>query len=296
MRILIIGADGQLGTDLCKVIPKNEQIPLTIQDIDITDREKTFQVIKKHSPDVVINTAAFHNVDKCEVEVESAFAVNANGVEHVAEACKENKSVLVHISTDYVFDGEKGNPYVETDKPNPQSVYAKSKLAGEKDVKDILDKYFIVRSSGLYGVVGCMGKGGTNFVEGMLKRASSQPELKVVADEVLSPTYTFDLASKINQLIWTKHYGLYHIVNHGECSWYEFTSKLFELLDRKVTIHKANSAEFKTKARRPKYSVLKNAHLEKLGMDDLRPWPEALKPYLIEKGHLPAGKAGLKPQ
>ncbi|MEE8638197.1 MAG: dTDP-4-dehydrorhamnose reductase [Candidatus Margulisiibacteriota bacterium] len=286
MKILIIGADGQLGSDLCKVIPKKEQIPLTIRDIDITDKDKTFQVIKKHSPDIVVNTAAFHSVDKCEDEVELAFTVNAEGVKHVAEACKESKAVLVHISTDYVFDGEKGKPYVETDRPNPQSVYAKSKLSGENYVEDVLDKYFIVRTSGLYGAAGCLGKGGGNFVEGMLKRASSQPELKVVTDEVLSPTYTFDLASKINQLIRTEHYGLYHIVNHGECSWHEFTSKIFELLGRKITMLKALSADFKTKARRPKYSVLKNTHLEKFGMDDLRPWPDALKAYLIEKGHL----------
>lgn len=296
MKILVIGADGQLGSDLCKVIPKEERVPLTIQDIDITDKEKTFKVIKEHAPDVVINTAAFHNVDKCEDNKDLAFSVNAEGVKHVAAACKEFGAVLAHISTDYVFDGEKGSSYVETDRPDPQSVYARSKLAGESNLAKILDKYFIVRSSGLYGTAGCMGKGGGNFVEGMLKRASSQPELKVVTDEVLSPTYTFDLASKINQLIRTKHYGLYHIVNHGECSWYEFTSKIFELLGRKITMLKALSADFKTKARRPQYSVLKNANLEKLGMDDLRPWPDALKAYLIEKGHLPAGKAGLKPQ
>jgi dTDP-4-dehydrorhamnose reductase len=194
---------------------------------------------------------------------------------------------MVHISTDYVFDGEKGKPYLETDPPNPQSVYAKSKLAGEQSVKNSLKKHFIVRSSGLYGVAGCMGKGGGNCVENMLKRAASQPELRVATDEVLSPTYTLDLADKINQLIRTKHYALYHIVNHGECSWYEFTRKIFELLDRKVIIKKAVSADFKTKAKRPKYSVLKNSGLEKIGMDDLRSWQEALKAYLIEKGHLP---------
>ncbi len=286
MKILIIGADGQLGTDLCKVIPKKEQVPLTIQDIDITDREKTFQVIKKHSPDVIINTAAYHNVDKCEDEPALAFAVNAEGVKHVAEACREAKAVLVHISTDYVFDGEKGSPYVETDPPNPLSVYAKSKYTGEQNVKEVLEKHFIVRSTGLYGVAGCLGKGGTNFVEGMLKRAETQPELKVVTDEVLSPTYTLDLAGKINQLVRTKHFGLYHIVNHGECSWYEFASMIFDLLGRRVTIQKATSSEFKTKARRPKYSVLRNANLEKIGLDDMRPWQEALKAYLVEKGHL----------
>ncbi|MFH1684444.1 MAG: dTDP-4-dehydrorhamnose reductase [Candidatus Margulisiibacteriota bacterium] len=286
MKILIIGADGQLGTDLCKVIPKNEQIPLTIKDIDITDKANTLEVIKKHSPDVVVNTAAYHHVDKCEDNRDLAFSVNAYGAKHVAEACKQAGAALVHISTDYVFDGKKGSPYVETDLPHPLSVYAESKYAGEQYAQDILDKYFIVRSTGLYGVAGCLGKGGTNFIEGILTRADSQPELRVVTDEVLSPTYTFDLAQKINELIRTKHYGLYHIVNHGSCSWYEFTCKIFELLGRKIIIHKTTSADFKTKAKRPQYSVLKNAALEKLGRDDLRPWPEALAAYLVEKGHL----------
>jgi len=286
MKILIIGADGQLGTDLCKVIPKKEQVPLTIKDIDVTDREKTLAVIKKHSPNIIINTAAYHNVDKCEDEPALAFAVNAEGVKHVAEACRENRAVLVHISTDYVFDGEKGSPYVETDPPNPLSVYAKSKYTGEQNVRETLEEYFIVRSAGLYGVAGCLGKGGTNFVEGMLKRAETQPELKVVTDEVLSPTYTLDLAGKINQLARTKHFGLYHVVNHGECSWHEFACKIFEFLGRKITIHKVNASEFKTKARRPKYSVLRNVNLEKIGLDNMRPWQEALKAYLMEKGHL----------
>ena len=286
MKILIIGADGQLGTDLCKVIPKKEQIPLTIKDIDITDREKTFAVIKKHSPDIVINTAAYHHVDKCEDEPALAFTVNSDGVKHVAEACRDLDAVLVHISTDYVFDGEKGSPYVETDTPNPLSVYAKSKYAGELTVVQTLKKYFIVRSTGLYGVAGCLGKGGTNFVEGMLRRAETRPELRVVTDEILSPTYTLDLAGKIHQLVRTRNFGLYHIVNHGECSWYDFTCKIFDLLGQKVTIHKVSASEFKTKAPRPKYSVLRNANLEKLGMDDMRSWQEALKAYLIEKGHL----------
>jgi dTDP-4-dehydrorhamnose reductase len=285
MKILIIGADGQLGTDLCKVIPKEEQIPLTIKDIDITIKEKTFEVIKNYAPEVVINTAAYHHVDSCEDNEFAALAVNTIGVKYIAEACKQTGSALVHISTDYVFDGEKGSPYLESDCPDPLSIYGISKLAGELCVKYMLDKYFVIRTTGLYGVAGCLGKGGGNFVENMLQRAASQSELRVVADEVLSPTYTFDLARKINELIRTKHYGLYHIVNHGGCSWYEFASKIFELLGRKVTIHKTTASEFKSKARRPKYSILNNANLAKIGMDDMRSWSEALKAYLIEKGH-----------
>jgi dTDP-4-dehydrorhamnose reductase len=286
VKILIIGADGQLGTDLCKVIPKNEQVPLTIQDIDITDKDKTLAVVRQHSPAIVINTAAYNNVDQAEIDKEQAYAVNALGVKNVAEACQEVGAVLVQISTDYVFDGKKKAPYVETDAPEPLSVYAKSKLAGEKYVQETLDKHFIVRTTGLYGVAGCLGKGGTNFVESMLKRADSQPELRVVADEIVSPTYALDLAVKMDQLIRTGQFGLYHIVNHGQCSWYEFTCKIFELLGRQVSIKKVTSAEFKARAERPRYSVLQNANLAKLGLDDLRPWQQALAAYLNEKKYL----------
>jgi len=287
MKILLIGADGQLGTDLAKVIPKEKLIPLTIKDLDITKRGEVSQVLEKYSPDVVINTAAFHRVDDCEDQVLEAFLVNTVGVKYLTEACLRINAALVHISTDYVFDGEKKSPYVETDFPNPQSVYAISKLAGEQVVRRYLTKYFIVRSSGLYGAAGCLGKGGGNFVENMIKRAETQKELRVVTDEVLAPTYTLDLARKIYELVQTSHYGLYHIVNHGECSWYDFTVKIFELLRKKeIKILPVASAEFKTKAKRPKYSVLSNARLASLGLDDLRDWREALRAYLIEKGYL----------
>ena len=286
MKILIIGADGQLGTDLCKIIPQEELIPLTLKDLDITDKEQVSRVIRKYSPEMVINTAAFHQVDKCEEQAALAFSVNAIGVKYVAEACREVDAALVHISTDYVFDGAKKAPYVETDAPNPQSIYAISKLSGELCVKYVLQKRFIVRSSGLYGVAGCMGKGGANFVENMILRSSAQPELKVVTDEVLAPTYTLDLARKVYQLLQTKHYGLYHIVNHGACSWYDFTVKLFELLGQKVKIRPAGPTDFKNGAKRPAYSVLKNDNLARRGMDDLRGWQAALKAYLAEKGYL----------
>ena len=286
MKILIIGADGQLGADLCRVIPKEEQIPLSIKDIDITNHEQTFHVIKKHVPSIVINTAAYHQVDNCEDNEELAIAVNVFGVKNVAQACREIGAALVHISTDYVFDGQKDGSYLESDLPCPLSFYGISKLAGEYCVRYVLEKCFIVRSSGLYGVAGCLGKGGTNFIENMIERAGSQAELRVVTDEVLSPTYTLDLAKKIYALIGTNQYGLYHIVNHGSCSWHKFACKIFELLQKKVEIKKTTAAEFKAKARRPKNSVLKNANLEKLGLDDLRPWQEALKAYLIQKGHM----------
>jgi dTDP-4-dehydrorhamnose reductase len=290
MRILVIGADGQLGSDLCRVISPEELIPLTIKELDITRREIVHSVIKKYQPGIVVNTAAFHHLDKCEDAPETAFAVNAVGAKYVAEACREIDAVLAYVSTDYIFDGGKEIPYVETDMPNPQSVYAVSKLAGEQCVKYVLDKYFIVRSAGLYGTAGCMGKGGGNFVENMLARAEKQPSLKVVTDEILSPTYTFDLASKINALVRTGQYGTYHVVNHGSCSWYEFTCKIFELLKREVDVQKVTGETFKARVKRPKYSVLKNAELEKIGLDDMRSWQEALEAYLLAKGYLPAGR------
>ena len=282
----MIGADGQLGSDLCRVIAPEEIIPLTIKELDITSREAVHTIVKKYQPGIVINTAAFHHVDKCEDEVETAFNVNAVGVKYVAEACREHGVVLVQISTDYVFDGEKETPYVETDIPNPRSVYAASKLAGEQCAKYMLDKYFIVRSSGLYGAAGCMGKGGSNFVKNMIARAKQEPFLKIVTDKMVSPTYTMDLAEKINELMRTERYGTYHVVNHGSCSWHDFARKIFDLLGRTVEVHKVTGQNYKTPAKRPKYSVLKNAELEKIGLDDMRSWQEALEAYLIAKGYL----------
>jgi dTDP-4-dehydrorhamnose reductase len=289
MKIMIIGADGQLGADLCQVVPQAEQIPLTHKDIDVTDRSQVQAVFKKYRPDTVINTAGYSRVDDAEDHETLAFSVNTIAVKYLADACRESGAALVHLSTDYVFDGQKTTPYEESDNPNPQSIYGVSKAAGENCLKYILEKYFIIRSSGLYGCAGCKGKGGGNFIENMIGRAADRPELNVVTDEIVSPTYTRDLAAKIYQLVQTGHYGLYHIANHGECSWYEFTVKIFELLGQKVTVNKVLSSEYKTKARRPHYSVLKNGRLAALGLDDLRPWPEALKAYLIARGYLKGG-------
>ncbi|MDI6731783.1 MAG: dTDP-4-dehydrorhamnose reductase [Candidatus Margulisbacteria bacterium] len=286
MRIAIIGADGQLGSDLCRVIPKEEQVPLTINDVDITSKEATSAVIGKIASSIVINTAACHNVDACEDNAGPAFAVNTFGVRNLALACQGVGAALVHISTDYVFDGEKKSPYTEEDIPRPLSIYGISKLAGEYCIRYILGKYFIVRTTGLYGAAGCLGKGGGNFVENIIKQANTKTELKVVNDEVLSPTYAFDLAKQIYQLVKTHYYGLYHIVNHGQCSWYEFTRKIFQLLERDVKVQPINSSAFPAKARRPKYSALGNANLNKMKLDNMPAWEDALKAYLIAKGHL----------
>jgi len=288
MKILLIGANGQLGTDIQKIIDKSELIPLTISDIDVTDKDSVSANINKYKPNVVINTSAYHRVDDCEYHQDNAFAVNAIGVKNLCLACREIDAALVHISTDYVFDGKKGKPYVETDRPNPGTVYGASKLAGEEYIRTDLKKYFLIRTCGLYGVAGCLGKGGGNFVETMLDLAKQKPVIRVVGDQIVSPTYTLDLAHKIGQLIRTQHYGLYHIANKGECSWYEFAKKIFKLTSTKVNLERATTAEFQSKATRPAYSVLDNYNLRKLGLDDLRTWDKALEAYLEEKKYINA--------
>lgn len=286
MKIAIIGADGQLGTDLCKVIDKSERIPLTIADINITNLLACDKIIQKFKPDVVINTAAYHRVDDCEDNDVEAYRINAYGVKNLAIACRNNHSSLLHVSTDYVFDGEKKFPYTEEDVPKPKTAYGISKLAGEFFVRYILDRHFIIRTSGLYGVAGCLGKGGGNFVENMIKIAKTGQNIKVVTDEIITPTYTMHLARKIHQLIRTKHYGLYHMTNNGQCSWWEYAVKIFGLLKIDVKVDKTTASEFKTKANRPKYSVLENKNLKSLGMDDMPQWEDGLRDYLVEKRYL----------
>ena len=283
MKIVIIGADGQLGHDLCRVIDRSEQIPLTIKDIDITDREQCEKVLTKASPQIVINTAAYNKVDEAETNPDEAFKVNAEGAKNVALSCKKLGAVMVHFSTDYVFDGTKTVPYIETDLPDPRSAYGKSKLAGETLVRGSLEKYFMIRTAGLFGIAGCLGKGGGNFVESILRQAQAGKEIKVVDDEVFSPTYTLDLAQKLNELVRTDHFGLYHLTNAGQCSWYEFAEKIMEYSGIKTKLIRIKVAELKALASRPKYSVLDNYNLRKIGLKDLRPWPEALKDYLAER-------------
>ncbi|MEM3432972.1 MAG: dTDP-4-dehydrorhamnose reductase [Candidatus Methanomethyliaceae archaeon] len=284
MRIVVIGANGQLGTDLVKVLNNWDLVPLTHADLDICDFVRTRKVLTELKPDIVINTAAFNRVDDAEDQPEKAFWVNTYAVRNLAQVCTDLDCTLMHISTDYVFGGEKRTPYTEDDPPNPLNVYGVSKLAGEYFARNICPKHFIVRTSGLYGVAGSSGKGG-NFVETMVRLAREGKPIRVVTDQVLTPTYTKDLAQKIKELLTTEAYGLYHITNSGQCSWYEFASKIFELLGMKPDFGPTTSVEFGAKARRPAYSVLAHERLKQLGKDDLRPWPEALKAYLEEKGH-----------
>ena len=288
MKVLVTGANGQLGTDLCRILQHFEVIPLTHSDIEISDMSSVKQAFDKYKPDIVINTAAYVRVDDCESEPDKAFSVNALGARNVAVAAHELEAKLVHISTDYVFGGEAepcATPYTEFDTPIPPSIYGKSKLAGEDLVRHLCPRHFVVRTSGLFGTAGSSGKGG-NFVETMLKLGKERDELRVVNDQIFSPTYTQDLARKIAQLITTDYYGIFHITNKCYCSWHEFTTEILKQAGLKTLVIPITPDQYPQKARRPRFSVLGNYQLKLLGMDDMRPWQEALKDYMKEKGHI----------
>jgi dTDP-4-dehydrorhamnose reductase len=279
VKILLIGADGQLGTDLRKVLARHEVILSTIQTLDITNNGQVRSTFHEVMPELVINTAAFHVVDRCETDVMPALQVNAFGVRNLALACREIKATLVHFSTDYVFDGSASTPYSETDSPNPVSAYGISKLAGEKFIGYLWERNFTIRTCGLYGHAGLEGKG-MNFVETMLKKARAGDSLRVVDDQRLTPTSTRELARKVAELIETEHFGLYHITSNGDCTWYEFAREIFTQAGIEADLSATSQKEYRAAARRPAYSVLRNGHLQKHGLDDLKDWREALRDYL----------------
>ena len=255
---------------------------LAHEDLDIRDGAAIRAMLARVRPAVVVNTAAFHNVPKCETEPANAFAVNAIAARELATACTEAGARLVHVSTDYVFDGAKREPYVESDRPNPLNVYAISKLAGEYGVLSAGDDHQVVRSSGLYGVRPCRAKGG-NFIDTMFRLAKEKPEVKVVNDEVLTPTFTADLAGQIRVLALEGPPGLYHATNAGSCSWYEFARAIFELGRLQTPLFPTSVKEFAAPVKRPFYSVLDNATARAAGLDRMRPWHEALADYMARR-------------
>jgi dTDP-4-dehydrorhamnose reductase len=282
MKIAIIGSNGQLGCDLVKALSREDLLLLTHSQIEISDSKSVNKIFQEHRPAVVINTAAFHHVSNCESDDLRAFKVNSLGAKYLAECCLEFNSILVQISTDYVFDGMKDKPYLEDDLPNPLNVYGLTKLAAEYYIRSLLDKYFIIRTSALYGINRCRGKNG-NFIDAMLKIYKDGEKIRVVNDEILSPTYSLDLAVMIKRLINTNSYGLFHITNQGSCSWYEFAEKIFEFLGIDIDITPVKARYFQSAVRRPAYSVLESKRLDNLGLGNLRPWQEALKDYLKER-------------
>jgi len=259
--------------------------PLSHSQVECTEADSVQRVLSEIRSDIVVNCAAFVHVDECEDRPEKALRVNALGALHVARACAELNSLCVYVSSDYVFDGEQAEPYTEEDTPHPLNVYGNSKLAGEYFVRSLCSKHLVLRTSGLYGVTGSSGKGG-NFVETMIRLAKEREPIRVVNNQVLTPTYTKDIAHTIKELLQTKAYGLYHVTNSGKCSWYEFAANIFELLGLKPDFGQTTAAAFGSKAHRPRYSVLAHDGLKRLGLVAPRPWPEALKAYLQEKGYL----------
>lgn len=283
MRYAVIGAQGQLGRDLCPRL-SGDVIPLQRDKAEITKIDLLRATLTELRPDVVINCAAYNFVDRAETEPEAAFAVNAWGVRNLAIACRDLSLTLVHISTDYVFgfDEERQTPWTETDAPGPVSVYGLSKLSGEYLVRAICPRHFVVRTCGLYGVWGSGGKGG-NFVETMLRVAGQGKPLRVVADQMCTPSYTVDVAEGLVALMQTGRYGLYHLTNSGACTWHEFARSIFDQAGVKAELSAITSRDFGAPARRPGYSVLSMRKYEELGVKPLRPWKEALGEYLRER-------------
>lgn len=282
MKIVLLGANGQLAFDLKSSLATHELLPLTRSDFDVTNtplmRSRLFEI----QPDVIINTTAFHQVDLCESRPGDAFNVNAVAVFHLALIASEVGARLVHLSTDYVFDGQQHTPYTEDSFPRPISVYGNSKLAGENFVQSICSRHLLVRTCGLYGIAGSSGKG-ENFVETMIRKARMGEGIRVVSDQIVGPTPTADLAEQIGILIETEHYGLFHASSEGSCSWFDFATAIFELSSLEPKLEPTIKESYRTPASRPPFSVLENQRLKKFGINRMRGWREGLADYLKTK-------------
>lgn len=280
MKIAVIGANGQLGTDLVEVLSANDEvIGLTHADIEITNIDSIDDVLTTVKPDIILNTAAYHVVPDAEKFPEKAFLLNGTSVLNLAKICQEKRIRFLHYSTDYVFDGAKQRPYTEDDKPNPLNVYANTKLSGEYFALNYCDNSFVVRVSGIYGKVPCRAKGG-NFVSTMLKLAQEKPEVRVVNDEVLTPTPTYWIAKCTEKLIETEAFGLYHMSCQGEVSWYEFAKTIWDTLKIKTPLYPASVKDSPLVVKRPFYSVLDNYNLRKIGLDIMPEWRSSLHSFL----------------
>lgn len=276
MKIIVTGANGQLGTELVYQL-KNSEVeifPFTKEELDITNLDHVYEVTRKIQPNIIINAAAYTKVDKAETERELAFSVNAYGQRNLAIAAEEVGAKICYISTDYVFDGLATEPYEEHAVVNPLGVYGKSKYAGEQLTQTLSTKYFIVRTAWVYGEYG------PNFVKTMLRLSEERTELGVVHDQIGSPTYTVDLASFVIELVKSDKYGIYHCTNSGTCSWYEFAKAIFEEVGKDIIVNPLTTDQYPTPAKRPNYSVLGNTTLIVNGFSPIRHWREGLKAFL----------------
>lgn len=282
MRVLITGGKGQLAHDLIRAFATDDVVAPSRAVLDIADAGAINAAFERHEPEVVLNTAAFHKVDLCESEPESSFALNAAAPQRLSAACRDRGALFVHFSTDYVFDGEHREPYRETDRVNPVSVYGASKAAGEMAIRATNDRHLIVRTTGLYGIAGMTSRHG-NFVETMLRLAGRGEPIGVVGDQVLTPTYTPDLALTVARLVRTGAAGTFHVTSSGQCSWYEFAEEIFRQAGVPVQLQYTTQAQRPVPARRPAYSVLGHEGLIRAGVPDLRHWRDALGAYLASR-------------
>jgi dTDP-4-dehydrorhamnose reductase len=279
MRICIVGANGQLGRDLIDTLSGHEVISFSRKDFDVTDHARARQVITKAVPEMIVNLTAYHRVDDCEAKPDLAYNVNVLGALNLVRVANDLHAKVVQLSTDYVFDGNKSTPYVESDEAMPLSIYGNSRLAGEYLVRSQARHFVLIRTCGLYGRAGSQGKGG-NFVETMLKKARNHEAIQVVNDQTVTPTATADLARQLALLLNSPHEGLFHVTNEGACTWYEFAAAVFEIAGVSANLTPTTSAAYKTPARRPRYSVLENRRLKDLGLNRMLSWRDALIEYL----------------
>jgi dTDP-4-dehydrorhamnose reductase len=275
-KVLVSGSGGQLGLELAQLLPRrgHEVVALSREQLDVADFGAVKHALEEHSPGVVVNAAAYTDVDGCETETDVAYSVNALGPRNLAQLCGERGCELLHVSTNYVFDGRSDRPYEPYDTPNPLSVYGRTKIAGEEYVRHLTNRWYVIRSAGVYGK-------GHNFVRTMLRLGVEREVLEVKDDEFISPTYAADLAEGIVGTIEGGRYGLYHLTNAGSCSWYEFAKEIFEIAGVEVEV--VPVSEYPLPAARPANGILSN-----MGSQRLRHWREALEDYLAREGAISA--------
>ena len=276
MRVLVTGINGQLGHDVCKILNNkgHEVIGAGRESIDLENLDSIDSYIKKINPQGIIHCAAYTNVEGAEIHKHTCRKINSLAVRQIAISSRKLDIPIIYISTDYVFDGKKNGEYYESDIPNPINVYGESKLEGEKFIQELSKKYFIVRTSWVFG------QNGNNFVNTMLNLSKKTKKLSVVSDQIGSPTYTKDLANVLVDMIESDEYGIYHVTNEGFCSWAEFAKTIFESANIKIKITSISSEEYETKARRPMNSRMSKSKLEQNGFLRLRTWEEAVKEYI----------------
>lgn len=275
MVVLVTGANGQLGQSLQFIAGKYPEIQFVFCDsaaLDITGRNKVRDIFTKYQPHYCINAAAYTAVDKAESEPGKAYSVNVTGAQNIAEACKENNCILIHVSTDFVFDGTKNSPYSEEDQPNPTGVYGQTKLDGEKAIQSVFDNYYIIRTSWVYSQFA------GNFMKTMLRLASERDSISVVNDQTGTPTHAVDLATTLVKIILinTNKFGIYNFSNEGQCSWYDFAQKIFEINNIRINLQAIPTTDFPTPAKRPAYSVLDKTKIKTVFGLEIKNWEEGI--------------------